>query len=119
MSIAWPAGLAAALSREGWDEAFPDQLLSSPVDRGPAKVRRVTTAAVRLWSLSLQPLTAAEVNTLDTFFTTTTAGGALPFDMTHPRLGSRTVRFKPNSPPKPDPLGGLYWRVSLSLEILP
>lgn len=119
MSLVWPPTLPQVFPSKGWDEAFPNTALASQPDMGPAKVRQRFTAAPRPWSFTLR-LTLAQVDTLDTFYTATTAGGTLPFDAPHPRLGTREVQFLAGSPPKVVPVvGSLLWEATLSLEILP
>jgi hypothetical protein len=64
-------------------------------------------------------LTASEVATLDTFFVTTTRGGTLEFNWTHPRTGAAVeARFVPGTAPS---YGAIEQdgEVSVQLEILP
>lgn len=60
--------------------------MRSETDTGPAKVRRRFTRAVRRVQVTMA-LTAAQVETLDTFHTTTLADGSLKFELVHPRTG--------------------------------
>lgn len=117
MPAAWPATLPQDVLIEGYAEAFPETRLRTPMDAGPAKMRRRFTAAVRPLKVSV-PLTRDQVAALDTFFTTTLEGGALAFTWTHPRtLAAVTLRFV--SAPQPVPDSGAWWRCALDLEVMP
>jgi hypothetical protein len=119
MSRVFPPALVPALSREGWDDGLPDLVVATSMAQGPPKLRRATTAGVRDWDLTVQPITTAERMTLEGFYLTTCAGGALDFEISHPALGTRNVQFKPHSPPRFAILGAGWWRATLSLQILP
>jgi hypothetical protein len=87
------------------------------MEQGPAKVRRRFTAGVRNLGFELL-LTVSELATLDTFFNTTTYGGSLSFDYTHPRtLASVTARF--TSSPQYVAIDKDNYSVSVELEVLP
>lgn len=85
-SIVWPPSLPSPLLSQIL-ERTPDLTLRSSVDRGPAKLRLRTLAEVTEFSIGLL-LTRAQAATFDTFYRTTTAGGTLPFEWTHPRTGN-------------------------------
>lgn len=112
----WPATLPyPALNT--LKESPPKNVLRTQMDKGPDKVRRRTTANVRPLSFTLK-LTPAQVETLDTFFVTTTSSGADEFDYIHPRTGaSVTARFV--SEPDYAESEGVIYNCSISLEILP
>lgn len=112
----WPATLPApALS--SLSESPPNNTIRSQMDKGPDKVRRRTTANVRPISFNLM-LTPAQVETLDTFYHTTTFSGADSFDYTHPRTEAAcTARFV--QPPQYTEREGVVYSVSVALEILP
>ncbi len=102
---------------QSYQEMVPDTALRSAMDQGPAKVRQRTTAGVRNIT-AVYLLTNAQISTLETYYLTTQAGGALSFSWTHPRTGSTvTARFK--APPSYSPASGTFYYVTLSLEILP
>lgn len=112
----WPATLPAP-SINSFQETPPDNLIRSNMDKGPAKVRRRTTANVRPIQFTLM-LTEAQVAILDTFFNTTVFGGAEEFDYTHPRTGDAvSARFV--SPPQYMEKEGVVYGASISLEIMP
>lgn len=112
----WPATLPAPIINS-LKESPPDNTIRSQMDKGPAKVRRRTTANVRPLSFTLR-LTPAQVATLDTFYNTTTFSGADEFDYTHPRTSAAvTARFV--NPPEYSELEGVLYNCSISLEIMP
>ena len=114
----WPASLPQDVLVEGYEETFPELALRTEMDAGPAKVRRRFTAGVRTLNV-MSAMTRTQVATLDTFFATTTQGGALQFDWVHPRTGSAAaLRFTRPPMTAPEP-GGQRWRVELELEVLP
>lgn len=114
---AWPATLPASPLVNGFSESAPNTSLRTEMDQGPAKIRQRTTAAVRNITARFV-LNNAQVADLETFFTTTLAGGSLGFDFTHPRTGVlETARFV--TPPDYLPLGNGYYRVLAELELLP
>lgn len=111
----WPVSLPS-LELDGYAETAPDVVLRSQMDAGPAKVRRRFTAGVRPIAGQVT-LTAAQTATLDAFYVTDLAGGATPFDWTHPRTGAACVmRF--TEPPGYTPVEQFY-RATLRLEIMP
>jgi hypothetical protein len=117
MTIAWPAGLPAFVLEDDYAEAWADNVIRTPMDVGPPKVRRRSTAAPRRTGCS-QLLTTAQVATLKTYYDTTTAYGSLSFEFTDPRTGS-TLEARFLSPPAIRPAAPGYWRAAYSLEILP
>lgn len=112
----WPATLPAP-ALNTLKEAPPNNVIRTQMDKGPAKVRRRTTANVRPLSFTLR-LTPAQVATLDNFFVNTTFSGADEFDYTHPRTGvACTARFV--EPPEYAEMEGVIYACGVSLEILP
>ena len=84
------------------------------MDKGPAKVRKRTSANTRNLSFTLKILPPL-VETLDTFYETY---GADEFDYTHPRTGAAVkARFK--EPPNYSEQGGVLYNCEISLEIMP
>ena len=117
----WPASLPAFVETDGFDDAFPETVVRTPMESGPAKQRRRFTAAPEPLRAGLV-LTKAQHDTLKTFFVTTCKGGSLAFDWVHPiSQAAASYRFK--APPRVAPLGqvaGLAMvKASLDLEILP
>ena len=85
-SITWPSTLPAPLS-DGYRETPPDTTMRTSMDAGPDKVRRRYTSGSRPFALRYH-LTATQVATLETFYTTTSRSGSLLFNWTHPRSGA-------------------------------
>lgn len=113
---AFPPSLPA-FRMPGVNETLPDGLIRSEVDVGPAKVRRRTSAGVRLLSGSMT-LTREQAATLDAFYTTTLQAGALSFDWRHPRTKAAIVcRFRRE--PTLASKGPSAFEAQLELEILP
>lgn len=114
----WPATLPPpAIST--LNETPPENRLSTPMEKGPAKVRRFTTANIRPISFVMR-CTKAQVQALDDFFVTTTFSGVDPFDYTHPRTGASVrARFAPGSVPQYGEQEGVLYNIGVNLEILP
>jgi hypothetical protein len=98
-------------------EQPPQNSIRSDMDKGPAKVRRRTTANIRAISFTLR-LSPAQTEILDTFFVTTTASGSLSFDFEHPRT-KQTVEARFASEPSYQEFGGVKYDCGIQLEILP
>lgn len=112
----WPLTLPTpAIS--SLNESPPNNTIRSNMDKGPAKVRRRTTANIRPISFELK-LTPAQVEILDQFYDVTTYSGADTFDYTHPRTGAAvTARFV--QPPQYNEREGVMYSVNVSLEVMP
>lgn len=117
MTAGWPASLPQTLDTDGFTETVGATCLRTSMDVGPAKVRRRTTAEVRTVSGSLI-FDAAQLETFDTFYAVTLSGGALPFTFAGAR-GGVTHTYRVTAEPKYSPLGGGWWKTTLSLERLP
>lgn len=113
----WPATLPPLTELDGYTESPPKNLLRTQMDAGPAKVRRRFTAGVRQISGKLL-MHKDQVAALDSFHQNDLASGALKFDSLHPRTGAAaTFRFA--AEPAFAARSGLYYDVTLQLEILP
>lgn len=115
----WPTtnNFPQKLLRESLRESFANNVVRTPMDIGPPKVRRVTTANPRPIS-GKQLLTFTQAADLATFYNTTLANGSLSFTWVEPRSGtSCTMRFV--SPPVLYSAGGVKVWVDYELEILP
>lgn len=114
----WPLALDTKPLRSGYSDSFPDMLIRTQMDAGPAKIRRRYTAAIRPIQMSFE-MTKVEVDILEAFYVTTLGGGALPFNFNHPRTGiGYKMRF--TEPPKVDGIDdSADYSVSVSLEALP
>lgn len=112
----WPASLPQDVERP-YQETLADNTVTTPMEIGPAKKRRRSTAGVSTLSATVQ-LTTAQTETLQTFFEDTLAGGALRFDWTHPRTQVAAV-FRFAKPPQISHVSGPNWQARLELEVLP
>lgn len=112
----WPGSLPAP-SPNGYQEKMPDNTIRTEMDVGPPKIRKRSTATPRLFRLSFD-MDNTDVNTLDTFFTTTVNDGVDSFDMDDPRNGT-TGTFRIIGPPDISALTGTYYRVTINMEKLP
>ena len=116
--ITWPEYLPQKVEKDGYSETPPDSRIRTPMDMGPAKVRRRFSAQVRPLSIVMN-MTEEQLADFDTFFATTTESGSLPFDFPNPRgTGVLTVRFGEKSPQYGD-FNGNSCAVSFDLEVLP
>lgn len=111
----WPAQFVPLTGSV--QETPPDNNIRSSMDKGPAKVRRRTTANVRPISFRLF-VENDDMDTLDDFYTTDTFSGSEPFDFTHPRTG-QTVQARFAEPPQYSDVENVGWNATISLEILP
>lgn len=119
MPDAWPvsSGLPNYLALENANETFPDNTLRYKTDVGPPKLRRRSTAAPTIFVGSMT-LNSSQTSTFETFYKTTLMYGSLPFEWVHPRTRNAAVmRFV--GPPSLVPIGGIYWTLNMTLEIMP
>ena len=112
----WPPTLPQQLSKQGYGEALPDNVIRTTVDAGPEKRRQRFTAAVRPLRGSMV-MTSVQLDTLEAFFGTVSSG-AEAFDFPSPR-GAGTVSVAFAQPPSWANVGGDIYRVSLEMEIQP
>lgn len=113
---AWPGTLPQKLLRDGFAEESPDNLIVSDMSVGPAKVRRRTTAAVRMIRGTLH-MTSAQVSTFRTFVKTTIADRSQPFTFPDPYGGAALLVRMPT--PYRVSAVGIDWRIDIELEVLP
>ena len=123
MPTYWPASLPSTPLLQGLSYTPQTQVVRTPMDIGPPKLRRRTSAEVTPFSARLV-LTGAQLATLRTFFFTTLAGGALTFTWLEPTTGaSVTMQFR--GPYTATPLrahgfvDGRLYDVAVDLEIVP
>lgn len=114
MSLIWPSGLPR-FRADDFTETLPEGAVRFAADKpGAGKTRAVTTAApdeIR----GVLTMTAAQADTLRTFFRVTTRFGALRFSFPHPRRGV-TVEAAFKDPPRIEAVTP-RWRASVSLLI--
>ena len=111
----WPSQFCPLINT--LQESPPDNTINSSMDRGPAKIRRRTTANIRPISFRLF-LKPDQVDILDSFYIQDTFSGVEEFDFVHPRTHVHvTARF--TAPPSYQERSGTGYEASISLEILP
>jgi hypothetical protein len=112
----WPVTLPQIFEQSGYKETLPDMMIRTKMDTGPAKVRKRFTAAPYSMSGNMR-MTKAQTDDLDTFYLTTTNGGADAFTFIHPRKGT-TLSCRFMGAPGYISLEHDF-NVSLSFEVLP
>jgi uncharacterized protein Usg len=122
MAIVWPVTLPALPLASGAIEKAPELTIRTDMDAGPPKIRMRASAGV--WPIQFDMLmSGTQLATFLTFWQTTTYGGALSFEWTHPRTATtKNMRF--SSPPEWSQIrggatGAQLWRVAIQLEMLP
>ena len=114
---AWPGSLPTEPLVKGYQEGREDTKIRSPMDYGPAKVRRRTTAAVTKFVAGFI-LDDTDLATFETFYITTLNDGSLSFTWTHPRTGAAiTVRFVKSY--SIEAVGNSLYKAAAEMEILP
>ena len=110
----WPAELQDTLLVDGFQVRFGDTLVRSDMDVGPAKLRSRYTDGVDEYTCTIN-LEYDDWAVLNTFYKTTLSNGALTFGYDDPMTGvASEFRFK--EPPVVVPLGGRFFRVSMTWE---
>lgn len=116
--IIWPVDLPQKVDQSGYQEARGRNKIESPVDQGRPKSRRRFTASIQQFQIALL-LDEDQVELLDTFYESTTAAGCLVFDWVHPRTQiAAECRFSGDAPAIA-PAGGLMYRATFQMLILP
>jgi len=112
----WPVALPPpALST--LTESPAENTMRSTMDRGPAKLRRRTTANAYPLSFMMW-LTSAEVDILKAFYDVGTFSGSEEFDFTHPRTGA-AIKCRFAERPSWQEREGIVYGTSISLEVMP
>lgn len=101
-----------------FQEAPPNNIIRSTMDKGPEKVRRRTTANIRPVSFKLL-LKRQDTQELDNFFTTDTLSGSMVFDFVHPRTEQLVKARFVSAPQYADRSAGKFYEVAIELEIMP
>lgn len=115
MAQQWPSSLP--LDIQDSDEEFANNLVRTPMDVGPDKLRRRTTANIKPFS-GVMYMTTAEVEIFETFYYNTLESGVLSFYFYPPR---KTVVYQCRfaSIPQVSTYKGDYWKVIVDMEVLP
>lgn len=111
----WPASLPQKLQQSGFSNTFPENTIRGSMSVGPDKARRRDVSAPEPVKGNII-VDEAQYTTLKAFYQTTLGGGVLPFDWTHPITGD-AAEFRIIGPPKTIVKSGLYYTVSLDMEI--
>lgn len=80
----WPTSLPQLPLEDSFSDPRGEAVVTSPMDVGPAKVRRKFTSVNRNYQVRMA-LTAAQKATLVTFYQVTSNLGTTPFVWTNPR----------------------------------
>jgi hypothetical protein len=119
MSVpAWHVDLPQTLLVDGYGQSLADTTIKSPMDAGPAKVRRRFTAGVEPVSGTMI-MDATELAALDTFYNTTLLGGSLRFSWTKPPAHTVSCEMRFTEPPTWTAVEPGTYEVSMSFEVLP
>ena len=118
MTAVWPPSLPQSPLGDSFAEQPPNLIVRSPMDVGPAKVRRRSTAGVSRLQMAFR-LTPAQLATFRTFLHNDIQDRALQFTWVHPVTGV-AGSFRIVEQPTWEPIsGGLAWKLTLALEMLP
>lgn len=119
----WPVALPQAPITAKVTGSDEPAVVRTAMDAGPPKVRRRYSAPWESWTVLLR-VTRLQLETLNTFFRTTTEAGALPFEWKHFETGNQVdMRFR--GPPQkranaPRNAGKLdLWDVEFEVELVP
>lgn len=114
----WPTTLPQRMQVQGYQSGLGDGRLRSENDTGKAKLRRRFSAIPRPLAGAMF-MTQEQLAILQDFVRTTLSEGVLPFEFpAQGEPGTWIVQIG-RSMPAWVPEGGLHWRVSLDLVILP
>jgi len=95
----WPASLPQRPLKDGFQRQLGDAVVRSNPEHGPEQIRRRFTASEDTIAAQYK-LTAAQWQTLLTFYKTTTKHGSLAFDWPDPMDGLNTVSVTFAEPPQ-------------------
>lgn len=111
----WPSQFCPLVN--SFNESPPDNTIRTTMDKGPDKVRRITTANIRPVSFRLF-LKKSQVQILDDFYLNETFSGVDIFDFIHPRT-QQPVKARFVQPPSYQERSTIGYEASISLEIMP
>jgi len=115
---AWANTLPQELLLDGYGESPANIIISSEMDTGPSKVRRRFTAGVRPVTGNII-VNATQLTAFKTFFNSTLLGGSLRFSWTEPPGHTTACEMRFVDMPAWVAIDDVYYKISLSLEILP
>jgi len=114
----WPISLPQRPLADGYSEQPPNLVVRSPMDVGPAKVRRRTTAGVTRLQMAFH-LTPAQLATFRGFLANDIQDRALAFTWAHPVTGVVGTFRIAEQPTFEAIANGLAWRIAVVFEMLP
>ena len=116
----WPTSLPQKPLRDGFSEVGGVNVIRTPMDKGPARTRRLSRLVKPIQVAFL--MTKAQIVTLEDFVENVLFG-VRRFNFTHPRkLTTVEVTMRPNSGGESFtlvPIGADLWQVSMTFEVLP
>lgn len=117
MAIAWPAFLQGYLNQDSFSYQIGETRIMSESDIGPAKSRRRFTKSVDTIQCTIDIKKSDWTNFYD-FWDVTLNGGIEYFTFDHP-FTSVSTEFRMPQPPRVDPIGGEWLKVTMSWEKRP
>ena len=116
----WPASLPQKPLRDGFSEVGGVNVIRTPMDKGPARTRRLSRLVKPIQVTFL--MTKAQIVTLEDFVENTLFG-VRRFNFTHPRkLTAVEVRILPKEGGESYSMSRIstdFWQVSMTFEVLP
>lgn len=118
MAVTWPTFLQNFLNNESFSITKGDTVLRSQMAVGPAKLRRVSTRAVDVYTVSINVHHSIAIQ-FNNFYNTTLNGGVTPFNFVDP-FTQQMATFRIMGSISITPIGSAgTFRVSMSWEKLP
>lgn len=117
MAEAFPPSLQEFVNESGFGLGTGETAIRSEMDVGPAKVRNRFTEGIDEFTTTID-IFKTDYTTLDNFYKTTLNGGTGTFLYDHP-ITEVESEFRFVGAPAYAPLGGGYFRVSMTWELLP
>ncbi len=119
----WPASLPQKPLIAGYGRSGKSVLIRSPMDSGPAKVRKRTNAGVQPLSLSFR-MTTAQLEDFEEWFSGDLGEGAFSFTLPNPEASSGTITVRMTGGAGAPPYDILpsvpgHWSVSFTAEVMP
>lgn len=119
----WPGTLPQKPLKSSYSRSSKALLIRSPMDAGPAKVRRRTTAGTQPFSVAYR-MTSAQKATFEAWVSSDLGDGAMTFDLPNPEATSGTILVRMTGgagTPLYDIASGPpdMWIVSFAAEVMP
>lgn len=119
----WPVTLPQSFKVDTDQYTMGDTRVYSRTDSGVPRMRRRSSAVPDTLGGEMT-MTGAQITTLRSFWTVTTAAGSLPFTFPSPMGGTIICRFSKDSTPSWRQLvkhdtGTKYYSVAIAMDVLP